>query len=635
MDSFRECPDITSPLDQIPIPHRSIGRTDPSMGSRPGSDPKNFPTLVHLLRHRAALQPDDTAFIFLQHGLEMAEKGRLSYKELDRTSQAVAAQLRDRHFPGDRVLLLYPPGLEIVSAYLGCLYAGVVAVPYYLHRSPKALSQLQRIAADAQASSVLTVRSLVPMLSGLFSGLAQLEALPLIPTDPPSPPESSDRDETDWKEIALEENAIAFLQYTSGSTATPKGVMVSHGNLMHNLEQIYQAFGHSPRSRGVIWLPPYHDMGLIGGLLEPIYGGFPVVLLSALDFVQRPVRWLQAISRYRATTSGGPTFAYSLCIERVTPEQRAGLDLRSWKVAFCGAEPVNAQVLERFASSFEGCGFRREAFFPCYGLAEATLFVTGGALCAAPTVCPVSRSALEKNQVQSVSDRNEEDKREVVGCGWTRMGQTLAIVDPESKARCSDDQVGEIWVSGPSLARGYWNRPIETEETFYARLNGMGDRTFLRTGDLGFIKDGNLFIVGRLKDLIIIRGKNHAPGDIEWTVMNSHPALRPFCGAAFGVDLAGEEQLVIVQEVERSSLKTLDAEGVVGQIRQAVARDHGLQAASVILVHSGGVPKTSSGKIQRRLCRERFLRNTLDRVADSRARLSPRQQAPALNHSTE
>jgi acyl-CoA synthetase (AMP-forming)/AMP-acid ligase II/acyl carrier protein len=363
-------------------------------------------------------------------------------------------------------------------------------------------------------------------------------------------------------------------------------------------------------------------MGLIGGVLQPLYGGFPVTLMSPADFLQKPVRWLQAISRYKATTSGGPNFAYDLCVEKIKPEQLSCLDLSSWEVAFNGAEPVRSSTLERFAATFEPCGFRREAFYPCYGMAETTLIVSGGLKTRPPVVRQFDGAALEQNRVVA-AEGEQENLREIVGCGQAWLDQKIAIADPEFLTPCTDEQVGEIWVSGPSVARGYWNRPEETEQTFRAYLAdtgvsvaGRSPGSFVRTGDLGFLQDGELFVTGRLKDLIIIRGRNHYPQDIELTVQKSHPALRPSAGAAFAVEVEGVERLVIAQEVERSYLRQLDVDEVVRAIRQAVSQQHELEVYAVVLLKTASIPKTSSGKIQRHACRVGFLNGSLDVVGE-------------------
>ncbi|MFQ5794194.1 MAG: type I polyketide synthase [Candidatus Bipolaricaulia bacterium] len=580
-------------------------------------------TLVDLLRWRALHQPDQQAYTFLVDG--ETEEVSLTYGELDRQARAIGAWLQSLEITGERVLLLCPPGLEYIAAFFGCLYAGVVAVPTYPSGLNRLMPRLQAIVADAQARVVLTTTAILSSVKRRFAHAPDLETLRWLAID--NVPAGV---EADWQEPAVTRDTLVFLQYTSGSTSMPKGGMVSYGNMMHNLALIRHGFKinpDNPEDVGVFWLPIYHDMGLIGGILEPMYIGRPAILMSPLSFVQRPVRWLQAIARYKGTISGAPNFAYELCVDNITPEQRATLDLSSWDVAFCGAEPIRLETLDRFAATFEPCGFRREAFYPCYGLAEATVMASGGLGPALPVVRTVQRAALEINRVVEASER-DEGTQTLVGCGQALLDQKILIVHPEKLTPCLPDQVGEIWVSSPSVAQGYWNRPEEMERTFNAYLSDTGEGPFLRTGDLGFVYDGELFVTGRLKDLIIIRGHNHYPQDIELTVERSHPALRPGCGAAFSVGAAGEERLVIVQEVERHD-RNPDIDKVVGVIRQAVAEDHELQVYAVVLIKYGSIPKTSSGKIQRHACRAGFLEGSLNVVGAWRAAVAPRSVSDA------
>ena len=536
-------------------------------------------TLVDLLRQRALSRSDFAAYTFLANGLH--EEANLSFNELDRRARAIAATLQQRLAPGERVLLLLPPGLDYVAAFFGCLYAGVVAVPAYPARANSNLLRVESIVADADASLALTANTIVSHIKPLLANHPTLRLLNWLDVE-----DALRADERSWRPPSINGDSLAFLQYTSGSTSTPKGVMVSHRNLLHNEEIIRSAFDQTEQSIIVGWLPLYHDMGLIGNVLQPLYAGARCILMSPMSFLQRPLQWLQAITRYRATTSGGPNFAYDLCVRKANAEDLATLNLSSWSVAFNGAEPVRQETMDRFAETFAPCGFRREAFRPCYGLAEATLLVT------------VAR------------DRVVEDDA-VVGCG-EGTNQTILIVDPETRLERGPEAVGEIWISGPSVAAGYWKRPEETASTFAARLADTGEGPFLRTGDLGFMKDDQLFVTGRLKDLIIIRGLNHYPHDIELTVEKCDAALRPGCGAAFSVEVAGEERLVIVQEVDRR--KTLDPQDAAERVRRAVMERHELHAHAVVFIKAGSIPKTSSGKIRRHACREDFLKGNLDEV---------------------
>ena len=565
-------------------------------------------TLVQLLRWRAADRPKQSAYTFLPDGEIEGES--ITYADLDKQARSIAAALQSVAAKEERALLLFPSGSDFVAAFFGCLYAGVIAVPVYPPdpaRLNRTLPRFQAVANDAQPTVALTTSSFLPMVEHLAARCPDLRSIRWLTTD-----NLGDRQEQEWKEPALSCSTVAFLQYTSGSTSAPKGVMISHGNLLHNERVIKEACRHSEQSTFVSWLPLYHDMGLIGTLLQPLYLGALGVIMPPTAFLQKPFRWLQAISRYKAATSGGPNFAYDLCVRKITPEQRATLDLSNWTTAFNGAEPVRQETLERFASAFADCGFRRETFFPCYGLAESTLIVTGSSREAQPLARAVQSAELEHNLVvQAAGD--EVAQRTIVSCGEPLLGQQVTIVNPEDLTQCPTDIVGEIWVSGPSVARGYWNRPEETEQTFNAYLAATGEGPFLRTGDLGFMTNGELFVTGRLKSLIIIRGRNHYPQDIEMTVEGCHKLLRPGCGAAFSIEAAGEERLVMVQEVD-DKLQT-DTDEIIGVIRREVAEDHQLQIHSIVLIKPGSIPKTSSGKIQRQACRDAFLENALETVA--------------------
>ena len=570
-------------------------------------------TLVDLLYHRALQQPENRAYTFLIDG--EVEGAHLTYGELDRRARAIAAVLQQSVERGSRAMLVYPADLEFIVAYFGCLYAGVIAVPTYppQTRTKRSLAKLRSIMNDVQPSVVLTISSLSSMVESLFAQAQELQGIPLITTDDIA----NDLAEV-WRDPAVESNTLAFLQYTSGSTGMPKGVMLTHGNLLHNLTLIQRYFEITSEARGVTWLPPYHDMGLIGMILGTVYAGVESTIMSPVAFLQRPIRWLQAISNARATVSGGPNFAYDLCVRKITAEQKATLDLSSWTIAVNGAEPVRPETLERFVEAFAPCGFRRETFYPCYGLAEASLIVAGGQRAALPVVKTFQSVPLAQNRVVPASAEafNEnEGLRTLVGSGQAPASQKIVIVDPESLTPCLPDQVGEVWVSGPSIAQGYWQKPAETERTFRAYLANSEEGPFMRTGDLGFLQDGELFVTGRLKDLIIIRGRNHYPQDIELTVEQSHPALRPGCGVAFSVDVSGEERLVIVYEVERQ-YRNLNVDEVVEAIRQAVAEHHELQVYAVVLIKMSSIPKTSSGKLQRRASREAFLARNLEVVGE-------------------
>ncbi|MGK7942217.1 MAG: fatty acyl-AMP ligase [Crocosphaera sp.] len=589
--------------------------------------------LVNLLRHRAIYQSEKTAYTFLEN--DGTESINLTYQELDFQARTLAVKLQSSNFSDARALLLYPPGIEFVSTFFGCLYAGVIPVPLYPPKRNQNLSRLQWIIDNAQAKLALTTPTVLGNIEKHFESTPNLGELTWLTTE-----NHENNLAHQWEPPNISADSIAFLQYTSGSTGKPKGVMVTHENLLHNEQMIKQAFNHDHQSYVVGWLPLFHDMGLIGNILQPLYLGIPCTLMSPVDFLQKPYRWLKAISDYSATTSGGPNFAYDLCIKKITSEQLETLDLSSWKVAFTGAEPIRAETLEAFAAKFAPCGFRKEAFYPCYGMAEATLFITGGLSSQKPTVKTVDEKALENNRiVEAISKKGQT--RTLVGCGQEWLGQTVTIVDPESLTECKHNQVGEIWVSGKSVAKGYWGQSEKTKETFEAYLSDTQEGPFLRTGDLGFLsEDQELFVTGRLKDVIIIRGKNHYPQDIEMTVEQSHDAIVRHRSAAFIVQVNGEEKLVITAELERRyhhrlasfEKRKLNADPgfevtpskapvideIIKSITKAVSIHHGLKVARVLLLRIGTIPKTSSGKIQRYACRQGVLNNSLNVVYDSK-----------------
>ncbi len=557
--------------------------------------------LVDLLRHRAAHQPDDLAFCYLVDG----EREELcwTYSELDRRARAIAGWLQSRGLQGERALLLYPAGLDFIAAFFGCVYAGVVAVPAYPPRKNRSLERIESIADDAEAKVTLTTQEVLDRVQGVLPDNPNLRSIDWAATD--QFPAGMERD---WHPPEVHGDTLAFLQYTSGSTGTPKGVMLSHANLMHNSALICYAFEHTRSGVGVFWLPSYHDMGLIGGILQPMYYGRPNILMSPMSFLQRPLRWLQAITKYKGTVSGGPNFAYDLCLKRITPEERESLDLSSWTLAFNGAEPIRAETIAEFSRTFAPFGFHQDAFYPCYGLAEATLMVTGGMRTAPPVIRSVDAKSMENNQVVDTL-AEEEGTRTLIGCGAALLDQEVVIVDPDAMTRCPDRRIGEIWVAGPSVAQGYWRRADETANTFRAYLKDSGRGPYLRTGDLGFIHTGELFVTGRLKDLLIVHGRNHYPQDIEQTVEKAHPLLRPMASAAFTVDVGGRERLGIVAEIERGRNRSDEEIAEVFEaIKRTVSAEHEIPAEAIVLIKAGSIPKTSSGKIQRHACRRGFLR---------------------------
>jgi acyl-CoA synthetase (AMP-forming)/AMP-acid ligase II len=563
-------------------------------------------TLVEILRQRSAHQPNQRVYRFL-HG---DDEQSLTYGELEKVTLATAAALRQRCRPGDRALLIYPPGLEYIAALYACMYAGMIAVPCYAPRPNRPLSRLESIIASAQPSILLTTSELLNSQKSIFRKPdGPLARCPRMATD-----DISGENGFDLAFPDISPQTPVILQYTSGSTALPKGVILTHGNIVHNTAAIARNFPLDDESSTVFWLPPYHDMGLIGGILQPLCTGFPVTLMSPVAFLQRPARWLQAISQFRATCSGGPNFAYDLCVRRISEEEIDNLDLSNWQVAFNGAEPIRRQTLEDFCNRFARCGFKRTAFHPCYGLAESTLMVTGmdrGQ--AGLQFQSISRSALEKDHIQP--PHTGDDECVLVSCGSAQGNQKVCIVSPTSGEALPEYSVGEIWISGESVAAGYWNQLEETKKTFLAALF-TGEAPFLRTGDLGFIREGQLYITGRIKDLIIIRGQNYYPHDIEFTAQSSHPGLQPSSAAAFSIQSDGIEHLILAQEID-ASLTSDEMTEVRNRMSAAISETHDLHVDEIVLVRPWSLPRTTSGKMQRYLCRAAYLSGRLHRLGKS------------------
>jgi acyl-CoA synthetase (AMP-forming)/AMP-acid ligase II len=570
--------------------------------------------LVDFLQYRAEQQGDRTAYIFLKEGV--TESGSLTYAELDLQARAIAAKLQSLVKTGSRALLVYPydAGLEFIAAFFGCLYAGVIAVTIVPPRYSQAISQLSPRAIASGAEVILTTAGFWTNISDAMSYdldlVAQTKRFQWIETD------SLDTSiAPNWEKTTIKPDTIAFLQFTSGSTGMPKGVMVTHNNILYNEAMIRLGFDHQDDTLVVGWLPMFHDMGLIGNVLQPFYLGRPSVLMSPMSLIQQPFEWLQAISKYRATTSGAPNFAYDLLCAKATPEKLQGLDLSNWRVAYSGAETVRAETLERFSEIFASCGFRKDSFYPCYGMAEATLYITGGVAAEAPLIKYVDGPQLEQNKVVEVSDHSLLSTKAIVSCGRTWLDTKVIIVDPETRIQGSSDRVGEIWIAGSGVAKGYWEQPEETKATYQGYLADTQEGPFLRSGDLGFIDNGELYVTGRLKEVMIFWGRYCYPQHVEQTVEHSHPALRPNCGAAFAIEVGTSEKLVIAQEVERNYLRDLNVEEIVQAICEAVAREHEVEVYAIALLKTSGMLKTSSGKIQRRACKAKFLEGGLSTIA--------------------
>ncbi len=585
--------------------------------------PPQFSTLLEILEWQAAVRSDLPVFTF---ETEDDARQSLSFGELARRAKAIAARLQAVVGPEDRVLLVFPPGLDFVTAFFGCVAAGALAVPATYPKPKRPMPRLTAIAEDCQAQIALTTSQTLATLD-LPRVAPELASLSWICVDTIRASEAGS-----WRPPQLSADRPVFLQYTSGSTSQPKGVVVTHRNLLVNLEMIRQGFGlpwiepPTQPGSGVFWLPAYHDMGLIGGILSPLYTGGHSVLMAPTSFLQRPIRWLRAIHRYRALVSGGPNFGYELCCRKITPEDCEGLDLSSWQLAFCGAEPIRAETLAKFIEVFGPYGFRESAFYPCYGLAEATLLATGSMGPRRPKVLRVSKEKLAERLVVPVIDENDPHGQPLVGCGHGLLGEEVRIVEPQTCCEVPPGVIGEIWIKGPNVAAGYWNKPEINRKLFQARLAPHGDGPYLRTGDLGFFYDGELFVTGRLKEMIIIRGRNYYPQDIELTAQHAHPVLIPAAAAAFSVEVDGEERLVVVQEVDRC-YRNVDLREVVRQIRRAISEEHDLDVYAVVLIRQASLPRTTSGKIQRLLCKEKFLSGQLRVVLEWR-----RKELSALSH---
>ncbi len=569
---------------------------------------QNHETWVDLLRFYASERGEELAYTFLIDGEEQSES--LSFAQLHKNAQKIALSLRAQVGLGERVLLLFPPSLDYISSFLGCLYAGTIPVPAYppdLYNLRNSLARLEMIVSDCQAKIALSSREFIRLFQGQVGGKEGdffRQATPtLLSLRWVSPDETV---EGCWERPPLNGKSIAFLQYTSGSTGQPKGVVLTHQNILYNAEMEKQAFAHHDKTVCFSWLPLYHDMGLIGNILQALYLGRPCIFMSPLHFLQRPVRWLKAISRYQATTSGGPNFAYELCCRKITPEECSELNLNSWEVAFNGAEPIRASTIHKFSEIFSPYGFRRTSFHPCYGLAEATLFVSGGQARDLPCMESFDSQKLQAKQAKT----SKEPDQVLVSSGQTVLEQKIIIVDPEKQVSLPFGQIGEIWLSGPHIANCYWQKEELSQDIFCAALGEYPEKLFLRTGDLGFFHKGNLFIAGRIKDLIILSGQNYYPQDIERVVEESDTCLRPGCSAAFSLEENDQEKLIIVAELrDPKKQENLPWESIISKIRLAISREFQQQVETIVLLPPCSLPKTSSGKIQRHTCRKKFLEN--------------------------
>ena len=596
-----------------PEQRRSVPNLDDRPGAWVGARARGT-SLVSCLRAHAAKRPGDAAFVGLSD--DPSRHTTMTYGELDARARAIAACLQDMGLTGERVVLAYPPGLEFIAGFFGVLYAGCVAVPTYPPRR-RTLDRFDSVVGNAGARLALSTASSIAQFEAIAG---RVGTIPWLASD-----EVANAAANRWIEHDPSCDGLAMIQYTSGSTSQPKGVMLSHANLVANARAISSSFGVQSSTVGVFWLPAYHDMGLIGGVLAPVFCGVTNIIMAPASFLQDPFAWLEAISKFRATASGGPNFAYDLCVRKIGAEQRAMLDLSSWSLAFIGAEAVRPETLARFAAAFAPCGFKPEAFYPCYGLAEATLMVTGPRHGAGAAVQAFSDAALAQNRVEPLP-ANDPNGRRLVGCGAPVDSLDVVVVDAATLAPVAPDRAGEIWVAGESVGQGYWRDPKRTAATFHARRSDTGDGPFLRTGDLGFIHENQLYITGRIDDLIVVRGLNHHPQDIEATARACHPLLEAGLGAAFATDEHDAQRLVLVHEVERDGSN--DLAPVLDAIRSAVLEEHGLALDAVVLIRCGTIAKTSSGKVQRRASRAAFVADELKPLAQHQRR--PMPTSPAL-----
>jgi acyl-CoA synthetase (AMP-forming)/AMP-acid ligase II len=557
-------------------------------------DPKS---LVGILMQRAQHTPDKLAYLYLGDGEH--ESGRQTYSQLDASARRIASALQRSCAARARALLLYSDGLDFLAAFFGCLYAGVIPVPTYPPLRGKRLSVCANIARKSGSSAVLTTHDQAGPLRKALSKDALLCELPFLTTD------DCDQAEGPLALYPCMPQDLAFIQYTSGTTGHPKGVMVTHGNLVNNEHAVERSFEHDANTVFVGWLPLFHDMGLIGNVLQPMHLGIPAILMPPAAFLQRPVRWLNAISKYKATTSGAPNFAYELCATRVTAAQKAGLDLRSWSVAFNGAEPLRPDTLQRFTQAFAACGFKHDAHYPCYGMAEATLFVAGGKR-GSHSVLSVDRVALERDRVELVSSGASESK-DLVACGMPCVGNEARIVDVHTHEELACDRVGEIWLHGPSVTAGYWGETDLSLETFGARIRHSADeRSWLRTGDLGFIHAGQLYVTGRRHDMIVVRGRTLYPQDIELTAERCHAHVAKGRTAAFAIREGDDEQLIVLCEVEFAARSVAQPKHLAELIQSAIIEQHAIAPEDVCVLRPSTLPVTSSGKMRRSSSRELY-----------------------------
>jgi acyl-CoA synthetase (AMP-forming)/AMP-acid ligase II/acyl carrier protein len=563
--------------------------------------------ITDVLTGHAQARPSHRAFVWLENGETVT--AQWTFDQLLANVKKLAALLSAYQLAGKRALLVYSNAMDFTTAFLACQYAGVVAVPVFFAANKRYQAKLIGIMEDAQVGAVLTLAAHKKSMDTTLGTFWQQNAVTVVCTD--------DYAAAELKAIpnnSASPSDIAFIQYTSGSTGKPKGVVVTHQNLLHNQQLIQQTFGCNPQSVILSWLPFHHDMGLIGNILHSIYVGCTCVVMAPMDFIQQPLNWLRAIGRYRATHSGGPNFAFDYCVNKIAPQAIAELDLSSWKVAFNGAEPVKAASLQKFADQFAPAGFDASAFHPCYGLAEATLLVSGRKPTGqTPQIQYIQQDVALGSPVQIINTPTDDSKA-VVSSGSLPEGMQLQIMAPNGTT-CNELEAGEICIHGDSVTQSYWNK--DNTEYFYQ----LADGPYLRTGDSGFMYQGELFVSGRLKEMLIIRGANFYPYDIEHQVANAVEAIELNGVAAFGVE-APEEQLVLVAELKRTYLQMADTSAIIAAIEAELAGIFGITAYDIVLTTPMGIPRTTSGKLQRLQCRTLYLQQGFSELGSKRGMIA-------------
>jgi acyl-CoA synthetase (AMP-forming)/AMP-acid ligase II/cytochrome P450/acyl carrier protein len=565
-----------------------------------------FALLRDILVAHASDKPDATAYTFLKND---EEEKSLSYRNLDLSASCIAAELLKYGNSVGNVLLLFPQGLEFIQAFLGCALAGFPAVPLSIPRAKQSLTGLERVAIDSNARIVLCTQAISEAIMSRTPEDSPLRRLTWIAVD-------QLRDSNHPGVVGLPRNPSdpVLLQYTSGSTGNPKGVVVSNESLLHNISTIYRLYAFNDDSKIVSWLPQFHDMGLIGSILQSLYAGFPCILLSPTAFIQKPYRWLKAISDYRGTGGGAPNFAYDLCVSRITEEEAGTLDLSSWQVAWTGAETIRSSTLSAFADRFGSHGFNRKAFAPCYGLAEGTLMVTGTGPYSEKIISVKLPSLLNGETVELLTTTSD-DAVDLVSCGKSFSDQIVQIVDTNKMEAMPDLKIGEIMVKGSSVTCGYWQNPQATHSAYGQTIDK--EPGFLRTGDLGFLYKGELFVVGRVKETLKINGRSLYAQDLEYTAIQSHPDLKANGGASFSVKSNEDERLILVCELRRDRIKYFDGEEIRKAVSTALSNEYEVTLHDIVLIKPATLPMTTSGKIQRLRCRELYLTHSLDLLYSS------------------